>query len=125
MGSGKDPRQKSNLKSAAQNFVTKKEPLNVRLQRLLSQDKSSAQTILDILEAPRNSQNEIQKFLRGIVVRIQQENEASFKPAPRTKPPTTRPPTRPPPPPPTRPPPPPPTRPTPPPPTRPPPTRAS
>jgi len=145
--SGKDSRHSS---SKSQNLVTKREPLNVRLQRLLSHDKTSAQTILDILEAPRNSQNEILKFLRSITVRIQQESEAaqqksksdsSFRPAqttripPQTRPPTRRPtpkptklptrppppPTRAPPPPPTRPPPPPPTRPPPPPPTRPPP----
>lgn len=111
------------------------EPLNVRLQRLLSHDQSSAQTILDILEAPRQSQEEIIKFLRHIVERIKEEQRSSenFKQAdqsqsrnkqhPQQPTPQTRPPpppqTRPPPPPPTRPPPPP-TRPPPPPPTRPP-----
>jgi len=51
------------------------EPLNVRLQRMLSQDQSAAQTILDILEAPQQSQQEIVKFLRHIVKRIREEQE--------------------------------------------------
>ena len=121
------------------------EPLNVRLQRLLSHDQSSAQTILDILEAPRQSQEEIIKFLRHVVDRIQEEERSSSnnfqqnqrqpqdsrpvkRPPPPTRPQTktrppplqTRPPPTRPPPPPTRPPPPP-TRPPPPSPTRPPP----
>ena len=108
------------------------EPLNVRLQRLLSHDQSSAQTILDILEAPRQSQEEIIKFLRHVVDRIQEEERSSSnnfqqnqrqpqdsrpvkRPPPPTRPQTktrppplqTRPPPTRPPPPPTRPPPPP------------------
>ena len=113
------------------------EPLNVRLQRLLSHDQSSAQTILDILQAPRQSQQEIIKFLRHVVDRIQEEERSTVEnfrqqqnhqehrnqappPTRHPVPPPTQ--TRPPPPPPpqTRPPPPPTTR-RPPPPTRPPP----
>ena len=129
------------------------EPLNVRLQRMLSQDQSAAQTILDILEAPQQSQQEIVKFLRHIVKRIREEQERNAvsqdnreqtrpPPPPPTRPQTPPPTRQKPPPPPTRaptprptrpppqpvrtaPPPPPPTRPPPtrPPPTRPPPTR--
>ena len=83
--------------------VSVREPLNVRLQRLLSSDQSSAYTILDILQvcflflfvlenvksislhgqAPRTSQAEIIKFLRGVTQRIEEEarrgvRESSF-----------------------------------------------
>ena len=108
--------------SGSSTGVSVREPLNVRLQRLLSSDQSSAYTILDILQvcldcsfylyllrvlgvfsctrsfylylrtlrvfpctlqAPRTSQAEIIKFLRGVTQRIEEEarrgvRESSF-----------------------------------------------
>ena len=61
------------LPPAPTTALAPRQPLNVRLQKLLSQDQTSAWTILDILQAPRSSQVEIVKFLRGVTQRIEEE----------------------------------------------------
>ena len=61
------------LPPAPTTALAPRQPLNVRLQKLLSQDQTSAWTILDILQAPRSSQVQIVKFLRGVTQRIEEE----------------------------------------------------
>ena len=84
------------------------DPLNVRLQRLITEEEEAAKIILDILLSSKSSQSRIVQFLEGSI-----EPEPQFQPfteapaPPQTRPPPP-PPTQPPPPPPTRPPPPPP-----------------
>jgi len=78
-------------------------PLNVRLQRLVNNEASAAEVILDILNSPASVQKQIASFLKGTLGSQSQLNRRghSSQSAPRqqqvqearpTKPPATRPP---------------------------------